>query len=258
MLPQRADTQRYETTLALAKRDRVRAAAVAATPWWYNEWGHLAFPSVVGIGLIAASIALLDRPTALELLAVPVVLCLVNLNEWHIHRNILHARTWPLEILFWRHTPEHHVIFVRDDMAMRSTREFRLVLIPFYGILAIFVTSLPITAALWFLVSHNVALLWVACTMGYTVAYEWLHLSYHLPESNPIARSALIRVLRHHHAVHHTPELMQRWNFNVTVPLADWLLGTVYRDTVVRLTPPLTLSEAEVELALSRIATALA
>ena len=60
---------------------------------------------------------LLDHPTLLELLVVPLVLVLVNLNEWHIHRNILHARTWPLEILFWRHTPEHHVIFVRDVLS---------------------------------------------------------------------------------------------------------------------------------------------
>jgi fatty acid hydroxylase family protein len=114
-------------------------------------------------------------------------------------------------------------------MAMRATREFRLVLIPFYGILAIFVTALPMTAALWFLVSHNVALLWVASVMGYVLAYEWLHLAYHLPASNPIGRSGLIRWLRSHHAMHHTPQLMQCWNFNVTVPLADWLLGTIYR-----------------------------
>ena len=154
-------------------------------PRWYSPWGHLAFPSVVGLGLIAASIALLDHPTPLELLVVPLVLVLVNLNEWHIHRNVLHRRTWPLEILFWRHTPEHHVIFVRDDMAMRATEEFRLVLIPFYGILAIFLSALPITAALWFFVSHNVALLWVASTMGYVVAYEWLHLAYHLPALEP-------------------------------------------------------------------------
>jgi hypothetical protein len=231
VVPQQVDTRPYEITQPLAKRDRVRAEALAAIPWWYSPWGHLAFPSFVGLGLIAAAIALLDRPTPLELLAVPLVLVLVNLNEWHIHRNILHSRLWPLEILFWRHTPEHHVIFVRDDMAMRSTREFRLVLIPFYGILAIFLTSLPITTALWFFVSRNVALLWVACTMGYTVAYEWLHLAYHLPPSNSIGRNALIRALRRHHAMHHTPELMQRWNFNVTVPLADWLLGTVYRET---------------------------
>src|SRR4030095_4295843 len=184
-------------------------------------WGHLAFPSLVGLGLIACAFAILEQPTPLELLAVPLILTLANLNEWHIHRNILHQRTWPLELLFWRHTPEHHVIFVRQDMAMRATREFRLVLIPFYGILAIFVTALPITAALWFYVSHNVALLWVASTMGYVVAYECLRLAYPLPESKRIGRSGLIRRLRRHHAMHHTPELMQRWNFNVTVPLAD-------------------------------------
>jgi hypothetical protein len=26
-----------------------------------------------------------------------------------------------------------------------------------------------------------------------------------------------------------TPELMQRWNLNLTVPFADWRLGTTYR-----------------------------
>jgi len=223
------DTRDWETTQAPGRREQLRARAVAAIPWWYSPWGHLAFPSLVGLGSIAVSIALLDHPSPLELLVVPLVLVLANLNEWHIHRNILHRRLWPLEVLFWRHTPEHHVIFVRDDMAMRATCEFRLVLIPFYGILAIFVAELPVTAALWFLVSHNVALLWVASTMGYVVAYEWLHLAYHLPESNPIGRSPLIRWLRRHHAMHHTPELMQRWNFNVTVPLADWLLGTIHR-----------------------------
>jgi Fatty acid hydroxylase superfamily len=229
VLAKRTDTREWEITQPAPRREWVRACAVAAIPWWYSPWGHLAFPSLVGLGMIGCAVILLVDPRPLELLFVPVVLVLVNLNEWQIHRNILHRRSWPLEILFWRHTPEHHVIFVRDDMAMRSPREFRLVLIPFYGILAIFVTTLPITAALWFLVSHNVALLWVASTMGYVVAYEWLHLAYHLPESNPIGRTRLIRRLRRHHAMHHTPELMQRWNFNVTVPLADWVLGTTYR-----------------------------
>ncbi len=229
MIPKRTDTRPWERTRPLPARDRVREEAVAAIPRWYNPWGHLAFPSLVGLGLIAASLRLLEAPTWREWLTVPIVLVLVNLHEWNVHRHVLHRRMWPLEVLFWRHTPEHHVIFVRDDMAMRATREFRLVLIPFYGILAIFLVSLPITAGLWALVSRNVALLWVASTMGYVVAYEWLHLAYHLPASSPIGRSGVIRWLRRHHATHHTPELMQRWNFNVTVPLADWLLGTIYR-----------------------------
>ena len=225
----RVDTASFEVTQPLRARDRVRAAAVGRIPRWYNPWVHLAFPSAVGLGAIAVSVTMLSRPSVAELLVVPLILVAANFNEWHIHRNVLHRISWPLEPLFWRHTPEHHVIFVRDDMAMRATREFRLVLIPFYGILAIFLTALPITVALWLLVSHNTALLWVAATMGYTVAYEWLHLAYHLPADGVVGRSRLIGVLRRHHAMHHTPELMQRWNFNVTVPLADWVLGTTYR-----------------------------
>jgi hypothetical protein len=222
-------TAAWEVTQPLPRRDRVRAEAVARTPRWYSPWVHLAFPSLFGLVAVVLAVVLLDRPSALEVAAVPVVLVLVNFNEWHVHRTVLHRRRWPLEVLFWRHTPEHHVIFVRDDMAMRSRREFRLVLIPFYGIVAIFVTTLPITAALWAVVSPNVAALWVASTMGYTVAYEWLHLAYHLPPESRIGRSRVIARLRRHHAIHHTPELMQRWNFNVTVPLADWVLGTVHR-----------------------------
>ena len=42
--------------------------------------------------------------------------------------------------------------------------------------------------------------------------------------------SRVIGFLRRHHATHHTPELMQKWNFNVTVPLADHVLRTVWRD----------------------------
>ena len=185
MITKHTDTRSWEHTQPLRARDRVRAKAVDAIPWWYSPWGHLAFPSLVGLGLIATALSMLHEPTWREWLTVPIVLMLVNLNEWSIHRNILHQRTWPLEYLFWRHTPEHHVIFVRDDMAMRATREFRLVLIPFYGILALFLTTLPLTATLWLLVSPNVALLWVAATMGYVVAYEWLHLAYHLPRVEP-------------------------------------------------------------------------
>ena len=225
------DTQPYEATQPLSRRDALRAAVLARTPWWYNPWVHLAFPSLVGLGMIGVSTALLRHVSLGELATVPIVFLLVNLNEWHVHRNVLHRRSWPLEPLFWRHTPEHHVIFVRDDMAMRSAAEFRLVLIPSYGIVAIFVSTLPITAGLWYFLSPNVAALWVATSMGYVVAYEWLHLAYHLPQDHPIARNRAVQWLRRCHATHHTPELMQHWNFNVTVPIADWLLGTVHPDT---------------------------
>jgi len=53
------------------------------------------------------------------------------------------------------------------------------------------------------------------------VGYELSHLSYHLPETTWIGRRRVIRWLREHHARHHDPRLMQKWNFNVTIPVFD-------------------------------------
>ena len=98
-----------------------------------------------------------------------------------------------LTVLYDRHTPIHHRIFVARDMAIRDRREFALVLLPWFGIVAIFAMTAPFTVALWFF-ERNLACLFVATTMFYVLSYEWLHLSYHLP------RDALHRAARAHPA----------------------------------------------------------
>jgi hypothetical protein len=199
-------------------------------PPGYSPWFHLGFTSLAGLGLIVAAGLLLRHVRPLELLTIPVVFVLSNMTEWRAHRDWLHKRTWPMQVLYDRHTPEHHVIFPKEDMAIRSSREFRLVLIPAYGILVVFLGgALPITAVLWLLHQRNVAMLYVITSMAYVVSYEWLHLSYHLPPTTFIGRMKLIGVLRRHHATHHDPSLMQKWNFNVTLPLWDWIRGTIYK-----------------------------
>jgi hypothetical protein len=212
------------------KRDELRAKVLAKAPSWYNPWVHLAVPSTFGFAVIVVCAWLLREPTALELLTVPIVYMLTNINEWYIHRDLLHHRSPLAPILYDRHTPEHHMIYVTDDMAMRDRREFRLVLIPAYGLFGIFVSLLPLATAVWWLLGPNVALLYTATSMGYAVSYEWLHLSYHLPRESPIAQWRIVEVLRRQHAVHHDPRLMQRWNFNVTLPLWDWVQGTLVGD----------------------------
>jgi hypothetical protein len=216
--------------LPLSRRDQLRARLVAEIPRWYNPWLHLAFPSLVGIAAIIGSLAFLRDLRPIELVAVPLTFLLLNASEWRIHRDMLHKRTPPLTVLYDRHTPQHHMIFVTDDMAIRSTREFALVLIPAYGILAAGFGALPIPAALWLgLGLRNPALLFMATTMAYVVAYEWMHLAYHAPADSFFGRLTMIQRLRRHHAVHHAPELMQKWNFNVTIPLWDWVRRTTYR-----------------------------
>jgi hypothetical protein len=222
--------KQLEVLLPPQKRDEVRRRVLAEAPRWYNPWVHLAVPSVFGIGIFATALSMLESPVGWQWLTVPVVYLLTNMNEWYIHRDILHHRFVLAPVLYDRHTPEHHMIYVTDDMAIRDWREFHLVLIPAYGLFLIFVTLTPINALLWWLDLHNVALLYTATAMAYAVSYEWLHLSYHLPRGHWIGRLRLIEVLRRHHAVHHDPRLMQRWNFNVTLPFWDWVQGTIVAD----------------------------
>jgi hypothetical protein len=210
-------------------RESVRSRWLGEIPSWYSPWAHLAFPSVVGLGLIAGAVASVHGLRPWQLFVVPLVWVLSNAVEWRTHKNVLHKRFWPLGELYERHTPNHHRVFVTADMALRSAREFKFVLLPFYGIVAIFMLNAPITLALVWAGQHNLAALYVATTMGYVLSYEWLHLAYHLPADSFIGRLGLVRVLRHHHAVHHNPSLMQKWNFNVTIPLWDWVRQTIYR-----------------------------
>ncbi|MCU1277056.1 MAG: Sterol desaturase [bacterium] len=219
--------------LPSSRRDELRARLVAEIPRWYRPWLHLAVPSLVGLAIIVASVLLVRQLRPLELLAIPATFLVLNAGEWRIHRDMLHRRTPPLSVLYDRHTPQHHMIFVTDDMAIRSTREFYLVLIPAYGIVAAAFGALPIPATLWLALGlRNPALLFMATTMAYVVAYEWMHLSYHAPAQSFVGRLKMIARLRRHHAVHHAPELMQTWNFNVTIPLWDWIRRTIYRGTI--------------------------
>jgi hypothetical protein len=219
-----------EQVLPVEERDRIRREAIAKRGKHYSPWLHLAVTSLFGLGAIAFAASLLHDVRWWELAAAAAFFLLSNASEWRIHRDVLHKRTRGATVLYDRHTPEHHMIFITDDMAIRSTAEFGLVLIPAYGIVLIFAGLLPLFGGIWLLGLHNLAALWCIVAMGYVVSYEWLHLSYHLPPSSFFGSLGVVRLLRRHHAIHHDPRLMQRWNFNVTLPLWDVVRRTYVRD----------------------------
>jgi hypothetical protein len=89
--------------------------------------------------------------------------------------------------------------------------------------------ALPIGLALFAVFNANVGWLFAATAVGYFLSYEWLHFAYHQPPDSFIGRLPFVPRLRRHHAAHHDQRLMQRWNFNITFPIADGLLGTTWR-----------------------------
>jgi sterol desaturase/sphingolipid hydroxylase (fatty acid hydroxylase superfamily) len=215
------------------RHEAFRARVLARWGRWYWPWAHLLAPGLVGLGLIAAAVTLLDRPGPIVLALAGAWAVALNGLEWFVHRDLLHHSRWAF---YDRHTPEHHGLFQTDSMVIRSTREFAVVLIPGYALLTIFVGLAPIALGLG-LIDRNLGLLFYAVSIAYVLAYEWLHLVYHL---RPPAGGwpGWLEALRRHHAAHHDPALMSDWNFNTTVPLWDWLAGTLHRPTVAGASTP--------------------
>jgi hypothetical protein len=209
--------------------ETIRRNLVAGIPGWYVPWVHLTGPSAIGLAIIGFALARIDQPRAWEVMFLLPILVLSNALEWALHKGVLHHRVPGLGFAFERHTPQHHGAFDGGSLAIRDPKELKLVLLPAFGVIAMFLGAIPPGLALGAVVSPNVGALWIAATIGYVLAYEWLHLSYHLPEDGFIGRIWLVRILRRHHAAHHMPQLMQRWNFNVTVPLWDWVRGTLWQ-----------------------------
>jgi hypothetical protein len=206
---------------------------LAGIPRWYTPWGHLT--GTLGVGIVTLSVALsrLSNPGAAELSIVPGAFVFANLVEWFAHRYLMHERRFPLTVLYDRHTPEHHRVFRYESMAIEGPRELKLVLIPAAGVLGMVLLAAPVALLLGQALSWNVGWLFLATVGVYVVGYELSHLAYHLPERSIVYRVPFLRALREHHARHHIPSLMQRHNFNVTIPLGDLLFGTFASQEVV-------------------------
>ena len=211
------DVERY--------RDEYRDAEI---PRHYDGRLHLAITFGGGSLALAACLWQLHAVQPWEWLTVPLSLCYANLAEYLGHRFPMHRPFRGLGIVYKRHAGQHHRFFNQDSMPIDSLRDLRAVLFP--PVLVIFffgAFATPVWFALAWLLSANVAWLFVACGIGYFLNYEVLHLAYHLPAEHPLARNGLVQRLRWLHAQHHDPRLMTSRNFNISYPLCDWLFGTL-------------------------------
>ncbi len=181
---------------------------------------HLVFTSALALGTIALALSRVHTP-GWALLTVPATFLYANVIEYFGHKGPMHKPTRLLRLVYRRHLLEHHAFFTDARMQTDSTRDYKMVLFPpllivfFFGVFA-----LPAGLLLSALAGTNVAALFVATAMGYFLSYEWLHLAYHLGHGGP---------LRRHHAAHHDPAQMGRFNFNITFPVCDLIFGTAKR-----------------------------
>ena len=195
--------------------------------------GPLHLTTTVSLSLLIASLSatMLANVTALECLTIPLTFLYANLSEYLGHKGPMHHRTRFLGLIFERHTLEHHAFFTENAMTFDTSQDFKAVLFPpimllfFNGCLA-----LPVAALFYFLLSPNVAFLFVLTAVLYFLNYELLHFAYHMDPASWAGRLPFMDRLRRHHTHHHNKQLMTHYNFNITYPICDTLFCTNYKD----------------------------
>lgn len=208
-----------------AFRSRYRAAIHPL----YNPWLHGAFVLLFGIFAVAAFWRTVHSVNWLEWLTVPLSLLLFNFGVYMVHRHLGHHKK-PSQRCSTRGMPATITVFHPGHMTYDSARDWRVILFPARLIV---IHTLVITLPLWWLlaqVNANVAGLFAGCmVLGYLL-YEVFHACEHLPPQNPLTRLPWIRQMRRLHELHHRRERMQERNFNIVLPLMDYLFGTLYRE----------------------------
>ncbi|WP_281648182.1 sterol desaturase family protein [Parendozoicomonas sp. Alg238-R29] len=203
----------------------------------YSGWLHMLSVASVGLAVIIYSLGQVVDASLMAWLTFPITMLVVNFAEYYAHRWLGHRKTKVGGLFYKRHTGDHHTFFLERAMDYQSLRDWRVVLFPVYLIFAfIFGLILPGGYLLQMLVSDNVAYIYAAAGISGYLFYEVMHFSYHIPRGDWAEKIFLCipgwKQMRHTHVLHHKRELMTAANFNITLPVFDILLGTLYWEPI--------------------------
>ncbi|MBO9403061.1 hypothetical protein [Shimia sp. R9_3] len=214
-------------------REKFRARYRAAISPNYSGFLHLSVVLFGAGGLISFGISQLENVTLLQILFVVALYVVYNWAEWYTHCFWGHKKTDLFKFFYQRHTGDHHTFFVEHDMEYQMVLDWRVVIFPIALLVATAVVfALPAGLVSYFVLGWNYGWLAFVTIMCCYLAYEVLHFSYHLQKGSVTERIFKLipgwTYLRLFHTVHHNRHLMAEGNFNITLPLFDWLCGTLY------------------------------
>src|SRR6185437_13073858 len=155
-----------------------------------------------------------------------VAIVYASFFEWILHRYIMHQPVGKFDYAFVAHAKVHHQIFKADDTyhLIHEKDKHTIPMAWWNGPVLIAAGLTPFLIASWLLGTWGItAGAFVGCAV-YCGAYEYMHWCMHLPKKRNIERSGIYFRLNGHHLLHH--RYMHK-NFNVVLPLADLLLGTL-------------------------------
>ena len=146
--------------------------------------------------------------------------------EWILHRFIMHRPFGKFRYPFERHALIHHHIFRADHTYHRiDEKDAETIPMAWWNGPAIIAAGLqPYVLVSWLTGQWGLLCGAALLCVAYYGAYEYIHWCMHLPKKRSVERSGIFFRLNGHHLLHH--RYMGK-NFNVVLPLADLLFGTL-------------------------------
>jgi hypothetical protein len=186
---------------------------------------------------IVMGVWLARRVRVVDLWIVPAYLLVSSVTEYLVHRLLMHRPLWPRR-LYRAHTLGHHRAFHHDSMEVDGWRELDLVMMPWFTVGIFFAGIAPVAALVGWTLGRGASGLFLLTAVVSFTTYEGMHALYHFP-LRLLGRAGLLdnrlfRSLYRHHLHHHRLARMRWVNFNISMPFADRLFGTLETEATWR------------------------
>lgn len=198
---------------------------------WYHPYMHIAW-NIGILFLLTVGNAVMVQEWNLQVAGVyAFCLLLGNFTVWALHRYPLHHRYKWHSYSYERHTVMHHRYFTQDFITYEEDMDFFAVFFPMAVITGFALAVQPMFFfGFKYFFGENLAWAFASGTAGYFLLYEFVHWASHLKADHVLMKVPWLRYMRQHHIIHHNPRLMNRYNFDIVMPMMDALTGTMYKD----------------------------
>jgi len=201
----------------------LKASFEVQVPIHHNKWVHMFVPSIIGLGISIVSLMQIENLRCYQLVVAPIMLFALFGFEWIANKYFLHRKTQIFRELFDLHERAHHVLFSHKEMIMKESWENYYVMMPPYAIILMLCFMSPVVLGFGVLFGTNIACILLITGMLSFLTYEWMHWIYHQSWAQ---NYKAIRYLMQFHKTHHNPSNMNKYNFNVVLPVFDLILKT--------------------------------
>ncbi|MDD2002020.1 fatty acid hydroxylase family protein [Pseudomonas putida] len=193
----------------------------------YNGLVHIAVLYAVGIFAVWYCLGQIQGATWEWALMVPVFIA-GNFVEWFMHRYVMHKRinVFGLRQIYERHTRQHHQYFTDIEPTIDTTQEFRIVFFPWRVLLTLGVGGSILGWIATSIFNANAGYIVFLTMVGHYLMYETFHYCCHVHDNWFVRNIPFINTIRRHHTAHHNWGIMMKYNMNITLPIADWFMGS--------------------------------